>query len=99
MAARAMRRYPISEVTEPKGGLHQIYVNYWWATSNDDEVYFYGPESSPMLSPQCNSNEFIVASFDKRAANKYPDTHFINYRDTRQIPLVFVPVNMSDYIH
>jgi len=43
-----------------------------------------------------------VASFDKRAANpdpKYPDTHFINYRDTRQIPLVFVPVNMSDYIH
>lgn len=87
-----MRTFPIDQMTDPRGkGMVQIYEDYWWVVSENEELYFYGTQHSPYLSPQCNLNQSIVA---KIAADPYHE----NVKEVRQIPLVFVPIHISDYI-
>lgn len=97
-----MRRRKISEVTKPRPGLFQIYVDSWWAVSNDDEVYFFGTQSSPYNSPQCNQNGDLAKRInDDRAIitdAKFKHCELTNYRETMQLPIVYVPVNISDYV-
>lgn len=95
MSAYAMRVFPIAQMTDPCGkGLVQIYENRWWAVSDKDELYFYGTKRSPYSSPQCNSNR----SISERIASDGVISQLGTFKEVRQIPLVFVPVNISDYI-
>lgn len=97
---RAMKRVPITQVTTPKAGLFQVYVNDWWAVSKDEEVYFFADKRSPFASPQCNANEGLARRVNESrvdVAERYKHAELTNYAETRQLPIVFVPINMSDY--
>lgn len=100
---RAMRRVPITQITTPKAGLFQIYVDDWWAVSKDEEVYFFGDRSSPYASPQCNANEGLARRVNETRVNvteeRFKHCELTGYAETRQLPIVFVPINMSDYLH
>lgn len=102
MTAHVMRRVKVSEVIRPKGGLFQIYVDSWWAVSKHDEVYFFGTNASPYASPQCNANGDLAKRMnDDRAVITDPKSkhcELTDYRETMQLPIVYVPVNISDYI-
>ena len=94
-----MRRVKISEVDQPRNGLFQIYVDYWWAVSHDEEVYFFGTEQYPFSSPQGNANELLARSVSERLT-KGPDEHgarYENYKETRQIPVIYRPISISEY--
>jgi hypothetical protein len=90
--ARTMRTFPINQMTSPEGkSMVQLYKDYWWVVSQNEELYFYGTQDSPYLSPQCNANQAI--------AERVRGCGFCEQvKEVRQIPLVFVPVNINDYI-
>lgn len=99
---RAMKRVPITQVTTPKAGLFQVYVNDWWAVSKDEEVYFFADKRSPFASPQCNANEELSRRMHEDRAvlpeGKFKHCELTDYAETRQLPVVFVPVGISDYL-
>jgi hypothetical protein len=87
-----MRTFPIEKMTDPHGRrLVQVYEDYWWVVNENDELYFYGTQRSPYLSPQCNMNRSIA---EKLATS----VSYESVKEVRQIPLVFVPVRINDYI-
>jgi hypothetical protein len=99
MSKHAMRRVKISELTEPRNGLFSVYVDWWWAVSTDDEVYFFGTERSPWSSPQCNPNENVARRVHEDLSHSSDrPARYENFKETRQIPVVFVPANINDYV-
>lgn len=91
MSKMTMRKYPIEQLTIPKGGLHEIYENYYWLVSEDEHLYFFGSESCPLGSAQANLNKSLAESFAKRS------DYFPDFKEVRLIPFVFVRRNVSDY--
>ena len=90
-----MRKFPLANFTEPKDGAHIIYLDRWWPVTENDEIFFFGRENSPYSSPQCNANKIIV---DRHIRNP----HVLRAADgaeveVRQLPVVYVPINWSDY--
>ena len=74
---------PIDKASAPKSGMFEVYKDYWWVVTPDEEIMFYREHS-----PQCNRDEAIA----KRVHEKlYPGY------EVRQLPLVFVPINPRDY--
>lgn len=103
MRGHKMRTFPIDQMTDPRGkGMVQIYEDRWWAVSEREELYFFGTDRSPWSSPQCNPNEELSRRIneDRRAVTdeKFKHCELTNYKETRQIPIVFVPVNINDYV-
>lgn len=95
LSARSMRTFPVGEMTDPRGkGMVQIYEDYWWAVSEGEGLYFFGTNSSPHLAPQCNRHEQIAVAVAQKGLIK----ELGNLKEVRQIPLVFVPVLIEDYI-
>jgi hypothetical protein len=95
----SMRRVKLDTLTTPRDGLFQVYCDSWWATSHEDELYFFGTDRSPFSSPQCNSNEGLARRVhENMTKTEHEHCRYVNYKETRQIPVVFVPVNISDYI-
>lgn len=93
--ARAMRTFPIVRMTNPRSrGLVQVYEDRWWAVSKDEGLYFYGTDDSPYLSPQCNANRSIA----ERVVKDGLIAQLGNFQEVRQIPLVFVPILINDYV-
>lgn len=106
MASHFMRKVKIEELTVPRHGLFSIHVDDWWFVSGDDEVYFYATRQSPFASPQCNGNRIIVESRLKAPnfntgvgplGQDYSHLVMENLAGSRQLPLIYVPVNLSDY--
>jgi len=97
-----MRKVPIATMVDPSGkGMVQIYQDRWWAVSENEELYFFGTDASPYASPQCNPHEELSRRMNEgRAALPEKDKHceLTGYKETRQVPFVFVPVNINDYI-
>lgn len=94
MRDTTMRKFSIEQLSVPKNGLYQIYCDRWWAVSNEDEIYFYGTTRSPYGSPQCNPNQKIAL----RVASDGLVMKDGCFKEVRQIPVVYVPVNISDYV-
>lgn len=97
-----MRRVPIAQVTVPKAGFHDILVDRWWAVSHDEEVYFFGTDRYPFASPQCNPNEALARRINEDRAvltdPKMKHCELTNYKETRQIPVVYRPISISEYV-
>lgn len=94
-----MYRVKLAELTEPQNGLAMIYVDYWWPVSHDDEVYFFGSHRRPVGSPQCNANKKLAEEVSRGMVNSSDERmRYENFKEIRQIPLVFVPASSSDYI-
>lgn len=67
----------------PKSGMHMVYTDTWWITDENGNLYFYEGHS-----PQCNAVQKIAEAIrDKVHKGKLVE----------QIPVVFVPVNVSDF--
>jgi hypothetical protein len=97
-----MRRVPIDQVTTPKDGLFMIHCDSWWAVSHDDEVYFFGTDRFPFASPQCNRNEELSRRINEDRAvildPKMKHCELTNYKETRQLPVVFRPIDIAEYV-
>lgn len=54
----------LEELTTPKSGNYNLYVDYWWKVTKDFELIFYRHpcNTSKYPSPQCNMNKTIVES-------------------------------------
>jgi hypothetical protein len=70
-----------------KGEFFQVYRNWWWVVTDNDEIIFYCKYG---LSPQCNPNESIARSIQEK--EWHPGTH------VEQLEVVFVPHDCHDYI-
>lgn len=98
---RQMRKVPIDQLTTPKRGMFQVYVDDWWAVSEDEELYFYACSASPFASPQCNGNEELAKRMhaERRVCDeKFKDCELTGLKETRRIPVVYVPINIGDYV-
>ncbi len=75
------RRVPIAKLVEPRDGLNQVYRNFWWHVTSDDEVLFYqfGTRRYSYGSPQCNQNESVVRCMPLQGCT------------ARQIPIICTP--------
>ena len=72
----------------PRGGYVQIIRDHWWVVCPYRGLTFFWSRGVKGLgSPQCNSNEAI----SRRLGTTIPGAII------KQIPLVFVPINLSDY--
>lgn len=89
-----MRKVPVAQVTTPKDGLHEILIDRWWPVTANDEVYFYGSDQHPFSSPQCNANKTLV----ERIAGNSIMTEAGGYTEIRQLPVVYVPRSINEYI-
>lgn len=90
-----MRKFPLKDFTEPKHGGHMIYVDSWWPVTENDEIFFFGPDRSPYAAPQCNLHQVIA---ERQVENKYVVEAADGAKvEARQLPVVFVPINWSDY--
>jgi hypothetical protein len=97
MDKRTMRRVKISDLTRPKSGMFNVYVDSWWAVSNDDEVYFYGSDRFPFASPQCNTNPKLAIRLAERLKDN-PKCGYENFKEVRQIPVVYQPTSIHEYL-
>lgn len=80
------QRMPLSELTNPKKpGPLMVYQDFWWATDDDDNVFFYKGKS---YSPQCNIN-FLIA---QRLLPPDLQTR------TVFVPWAWVKFSLSDYV-
>lgn len=87
-----MNKIPLDQVAVPKAGMRNVYLDQWWAVSEDECVYTFGIENRKYYdSPQTNRNKAIVERLTKKL--NYPD-----FKEIRQIPFVSFPVNISDYV-
>jgi hypothetical protein len=90
-----MRKFPIADLTEPSDVPYQarhIYRDHWWPVSPKDEIFFWGDAKSPYRSPQCNENKAIA---DRRSRME----PLMEGTTVQQIPIIYTPVNWSDYDH
>lgn len=85
---RPVTKVKISELTTLKNGLFEIYYNYWWIVTADDEILFARNNKGYLGSPQCNLDESISKQIQEKL---YPDCTI------RQIPAVYVAANPYDY--
>lgn len=99
MSKFSMHRVKLAELTKPRTGLARVYVDHWWPVSGDEELYFFGSDRHPMGSPQCNPDEHLARAISERLTNS-PDgrMQYENYQEIRQIPAVFIPTHMSEYV-
>lgn len=91
---RTLRPVPIVDLSTPRNGLFQIYTDHYWLCDGDS-VFFYGSDVRPLISPQCNRDKSIAESVylgDHTRGWPLPDT-----AEVRQIPIIFVPVEIRDY--
>lgn len=76
---------PISNLSYPRDGMFNVYVDYWWIVTDDNEIIFFQEKS-----PQCNK--------DKRICDMLMNTV---YKDTThkvvQIPVIYIETNPNDY--
>lgn len=72
----------------PVTGQFMIFCDYWWTVTDDGYLLFYGRSFG---SPQCNSHEAIQRKIAARN-DMYPWPVHVE-----QIPVVYVPLNISDY--
>lgn len=94
-----MRKVPITEVSEPKSGLFQVYVDYWWPVSNNDEIYFFGTDQYPFASPQGNHDEYTARHLaETMLVTKDERCRYDDYKETRQLPVIYKPVSISEYV-
>lgn len=92
---------PLVEATAPtSGSFFQRYADHWWAVHPDRGLLFYNPVNSRTGrrrhgrygSPQCNSVERITRMVAAKSAEMlWPGV------EIRLIPVVWVPVSISDY--
>jgi hypothetical protein len=89
---------PVDQVTAPEKGLYfQLYANAWWAVHAERGLVFFNPKSkrtgrrrfSYLGAPQCNVIEKLARGVSR--------DHLPFEVEIRQFPVVFVPVNLSDY--
>lgn len=88
---------PEAEAAAPvKGSFFQRYADFWWAVRPGYGLVFFNPRkrdghrrASFLGFPQCNADERIK---QLTAQDNLPFEV-----EVRKIPLVFVPVNLSDY--
>lgn len=81
---------PFDQVHAGKGHCDVI-RDCWWVVDPERGLLFYQRNRSGKLrsaSPQCNRNESIARSIQRRL---YP------WAEVRQVPLVMLPINVSDY--
>jgi len=74
---------PIAEASKPKNGMFQLYVDYWWCVTPDEEIMLYR-----RTSPQCNHNEDCARRVNEKLYPGY---------EIRQLPVIFVPIDPRDY--
>lgn len=49
------KRVPLTEITQPKGGLVNVYKDHWWMVTEANEALFFRGKT-----PQCNVDRSIV---------------------------------------
>jgi hypothetical protein len=83
---------PLEEAVSPKrGGYFHHVINGWWAVHPEWGLVFWKKGQRPGLgAPQYNSDERIVRSVGLRDI-PWPEV------EIRQIPSVWVPIDISDY--
>lgn len=87
---------PFEKAYFPREGVFDHYVDKYWLVHPEKGLAFYNPKnrngnrSRKFGAPQCNDSKAIVYSVAKHA--EWP-------HEIRQIPLVFVPIDMSEYDH
>ena len=75
-------------ITPPEYGFCQIIRNHWWNVCPERGLIFFWSRGVKGLgTPQCNRDEALM----KRLGTTIPNSII------KQIPLVFVPINLSDY--
>lgn len=75
----------LAELTNPTlSSTYMVYINYWWATNDKDEVCFYqGLKGARRFDyPQCNYSKQIA----EKMGSMIP-----GYTGVIQIPLAFTP--------
>lgn len=79
----------------PREGVFEHYVDYFWLVHPEKGLAFWNPKSKVtgkrgrrFGSPQCNSSKDIAYMVAKKT--KWP-------HEVRQIPLVFVPIDIREY--
>jgi len=87
-----MRTFPLTNFTEPRSGAFIIHCDSWWPVTADGQIFFWGNQRSPYHSPQCNASQKVAT-----VANSSLITAAADYHEIRQIPIVYVPINWSDY--
>jgi hypothetical protein len=84
------RTVPLEKVTQLVGGHRDVYIDYWWAVSEDECIYLYGNRPG---SPQANRDERITRRLAEGRVVPLP-----NFKEVRQIPYVSFPHNCGDYL-
>ena len=84
------QQVPIEELTEPKSGIFHVRVNEFWPTVDGNVLFFVGRNHKQRhyTSPQCNVDRVIA----EKVAQNYDFEVVI-----QQLPVVYVPVSLSDY--
>ena len=77
------KRKHVIPLMHPHTGLHHIYIGYYWALTDKDEII------SSSSSYQCNKQKEVLENL----LHIYPKNTRIDY-----IPAVYIPVNASDYV-
>lgn len=75
---------PLDKATTPTTGMFQVYVDWWWCVTPEEQLMFYHEDA-----PQCNRQE--------KLARRLHDRLYPGY-EVRQIPVVYVPINPRDYV-
>jgi hypothetical protein len=76
------------ELSTPKSGTFEVKVNHWWLVDDSGNLIFYSRSKRAVwASPMCNPDKRIADTI----AKQYPEY------SVKQIPLVFIPHNCSDY--
>lgn len=86
-----MHKFPITDLNVPKTGTFTVYCDYWWPVSEDNKIFFFGSSRSPYQSPQCNANKAVLEKIYPNSLIDEPVRH-------AQLPVIYVPVNWSDYV-
>lgn len=79
----------VDDLVKPINGHTDSYLDHWWLVTPEDEVLFFG---RGLGSPRCNRNKNLV--------DRLAEFHFRDFgvrMEVRQIPLAYVPLNISDY--
>lgn len=79
---------PLAELTTPKGGTHQIYIDYWWTVDPELGALIFKLNKRHEGSPQCNSNKLIV----ERRLKERPHDRY----EAIQIPVAYMPHRCDD---
>lgn len=82
--------HPIEKLTSfpETGQFFEFIRDRWWCTDGAGNIFFYRKDYH---SPQCNANRKLAEKFSK--AKNTPFVGII------YLPIVYVPINPSDYCH